>query len=145
FRGAGEAIVLAPDVAGALKDLSRREGVTLYMTLCAAFTILLSRYAGQTDLVVGSPIANRDRPELSQLIGFFVNMLVLRTDLTGACTFRDVLDRVRTTVLEGFAHQQMPFEQVVMGLPPQRDPSRNPLFQVTFALESAPPIAPPEM
>jgi amino acid adenylation domain-containing protein len=144
FRGAGDGFLLQGDVARAIRDISRRDGLTLYTTLLATFKILLARYTGRTDIVVGSPIANRDRPEVANLIGFFVNMLVLRTELAGVSSFREVLRRVRSTVLEGFAHQQVPFEKLVLELSPQREPGLNPLFQVTFALDSTPPIAPPE-
>ncbi|HJY08987.1 MAG TPA: amino acid adenylation domain-containing protein, partial [Bryobacteraceae bacterium] len=108
--------------------------VTPFMALLGAFQALLQRYTGQDDIAVGCPIANRGRPELELLIGFFVNSLVMRTDLSGNPTFRELLKRVRETALSAYAHQDMPFEKLVEELQPQRDPSRNPLFQVTFQI-----------
>jgi amino acid adenylation domain-containing protein len=104
------------------------------MALLGAFQILLQRYTGHDDVAVGCPVANRARPELELLIGFFVNFLVMRTDLSGNPTFRELLGRVRETALSAYAHQDMPFEKLVEQLQPQRDPSRNPLFQVTFQI-----------
>ncbi|HYF52421.1 MAG TPA: amino acid adenylation domain-containing protein [Planctomycetota bacterium] len=124
-----------------LKQLARKERVSEYMLLLAAFKVLLRRYSGQTDIAVGSPIANRNRIELEKLIGFFVNTLVLRTDLGGNLTFRELLSRVRETCLDAYAHQELPFEKLVEELQPQRDPSRNPFFQTAFVLQNT-PIAP---
>jgi surfactin family lipopeptide synthetase A len=138
FRGALEPVFLPPDVAEAVEALSQREGSTLFMTLLAAFKTLLYRYTGQTDLVVGSPIANRTRVELEALIGFFVNTLVLRTHLSGDLTFRELLKRVREVTLGAYAHQDLPFEKLVEELQPERNPSYNPLFQVMFVLQNAP-------
>jgi amino acid adenylation domain-containing protein len=117
-----------------LRELGRREGATLFMTLLAAFTVLLHRYSGQDDVAVGVPTAGRTRPEFEQLIGFFVNTLVLRVDLRGAPTFAALLARVRRTALDAYAHQDLPFEKLVEEIAPKRDPSRNPLFQVLFTL-----------
>ena len=108
------------------------------MTLLAAFQTLLHRYTGQDDIVVGSPIANRNRIEIEGLIGFFVNTLVLRTDHSGNPTFRELLHRVRETALEAYAHQDLPFEKLVEELRPDRDLSRSPLFQVMFVFQNAP-------
>ncbi|HEU4964584.1 MAG TPA: amino acid adenylation domain-containing protein [Bacilli bacterium] len=121
-----------------LQALSRREGVTLFMTLLAAYQTLLHRYSGQDDLVIGSPIAGRNRSEVEGLIGFFVNTLVLRTDLSGAPTFRDLLTRVREVAVGAYAHQDLPFERLVEALQPDRELTASPLFQVTFAVNNAP-------
>ncbi|HEX5495961.1 MAG TPA: amino acid adenylation domain-containing protein, partial [Mycobacteriales bacterium] len=117
-----------------LRELSRSAGVSLFMTLLAAFDTLLTRYTGQYDVVVGTPVAGRDRPELEPLIGLFTNMVVLRTDLSGDPTFGEVLARVRDTTLDAYEHQDVPFEQVVARLAPRREAGRNPLFQVMFGL-----------
>jgi len=108
------------------------------MTLLAAFQILLYRYTGQNDVAVGSPIAGRGRSEIEGLIGFFVNMLVLRSDLSGNPTFRELLSRVRKTALCAYEHQDVPFEKLVEVLHPERDLSRSPLFQVMFAFQNIP-------
>ena len=138
YRGARQSIELSSELTQGLKTLSRKEGVTLYMTLLAAFQILLHRYTGQDDIVVGSPIANRNRIEIEGLIGFFVNTLVLRTDHSGNPTFRELLRRVRETALEAYAHQDLPFEKLVEELRPDRDLSRSPLFQAMFVFQNAP-------
>ena len=129
---------VAKDVADRLGGLGRREGATLFMTLLAAFQLLLSRYSGQPDICIGTPIANRRRVELEGLIGFFVNTLVLRTDLSGDPSFRALLARVRETALGAQAHQDLPFERLVEDLQPVRDMSRSPLFQMMFVLQNAP-------
>jgi len=113
------------------------------MTLLAAFQTLLHRYSGQDEIVVGTPIAGRTRVEVEGLIGFFVNMLVLRTDAPGDPTFRELLKRVKKVALGAYAHHDIPFEKVVEELHPRRDPSRNPLFQVAFALQNTPRPSPP--
>ena len=137
-QGAQLVVNLPAPVTAALKDLGRREGATLFMTLLAAFQVLLHRYSGQTDIAVGSPIAGRGRPEVEGLIGFFVNTLVLRSDLSGDPSFRELLARVRATALGAYAHQDLPFEKLVEELAPARDLSRQPLFQVLFVLQNAP-------
>jgi amino acid adenylation domain-containing protein/non-ribosomal peptide synthase protein (TIGR01720 family) len=134
FRGAQCTRTIDPEVSERLRALSRREGGTLFMTLLAGFVVLLHRYSQQTDVVVGTPIANRGHKELEGLIGFFVNTLVLRTDVSGDPTFVQLLGRVRETALRAYAHQDLPFEKLVDELQPERDLSRNPLFQVTFSL-----------
>jgi amino acid adenylation domain-containing protein len=131
-RGAIESLALSKELTDALQTISRREGVTLFMTLLAAFKTLLYRLTGQEEIIVGTPIANRNRVEIEGLIGFFVNSLVMRTDLSGNPTFRELLGRVRETALGAYANQDMPFEKLVEELSPERDLSRTPLFQVFF-------------
>src|SRR6185369_6109893 len=120
-----------------LRALSNREGVTLFMLLLAAFDVLLWRYSGQHDLVVGTPIAGRNRSELEGIIGLFANTLPLRVDLSGNPSFRELLARVRETALDADAHQDMPFDKLVEELHPQRTLSHTPIFQVIFAFENA--------
>ena len=126
----------APSMRCGLSD--RREGATLYVTLLAAFQVLLHRHSGQVDIAVGSPIAGRARTELEGLIGFFVNTLVMRGDLSGNPGFRELLRRVRRTAMDAYAHQDVPFEKLVTLVRPDRRSSRAPLFQVMFALQNAP-------
>ncbi len=137
FNGAQAKLNLPQNLTAALKNLSHQEGVTLFMTLLASFKTLLYRYTGQTDILVGSPIANRNRFEIDSLIGCFVNILVLRTDLDGKPSFRELLSRIKSTALNAY-HQDLPFEKLVQELQPQRDPSYNPLFQVVFVLQNLP-------
>ncbi|NJN10936.1 MAG: amino acid adenylation domain-containing protein, partial [Richelia sp. RM1_1_1] len=138
FKGAKAQLVLPQTLRKELKDLSRQQGVTLFMTLLTAFKILLYRYTGQTDIIVGSPIASRSRAEIEQLIGFFVNVLVLRTELSEELSFQELLARVKSTALEAYVHQDLPFEKLVEELQPNRDLSYNPLFQVMFVLQNVP-------
>jgi amino acid adenylation domain-containing protein len=137
FYGARQPITLPQPLTDAINELSHRERVTPFLMLLAAFQVLLYRYSGQEDVVLGSPIANRGRPELEPLIGFFVNTLVLRADLSGNPSFREFLLRVRDVCLDAYAHQDLPFEKLVHELHPERDQSRNPIFQVMFALQNA--------
>ena len=139
YAGARVPFTLPADVTRGLKTLSRREGATLFMTLLAAFQALLSRLCGQEDVVVGAPTAGRTRPEVEGLIGFFVNMLVLRGDLRGAPPFTKHLAQVRERALAAYAHQDVPFEKLVEELAPARDLSRHPLFQVSLVLQNTPP------
>jgi amino acid adenylation domain-containing protein len=132
YRGARLTEVLPEELAKALKDLSRQEGVTLFMTLLASLNILLFRHIGKEDIIVGSTIAGRNRPEVEGLVGFFINALALRTDLSGNPSFLELLKRVREVCLDAYTHQDLPFERVVEEINPQRDLSRNPLFQVMF-------------
>ncbi|MBW4537640.1 MAG: amino acid adenylation domain-containing protein [Myxacorys chilensis ATA2-1-KO14] len=137
FRGATQSLLLPKSLSEALKDLSHQENVTLFMTLLAAFKILLYRYTNQADLVVGTTIANRNRAEVEGLIGIFINTLVLRTDLSDNPSFRTLLERVRQITLEAYAHQDLPFEKLVEELQPDRSLSYNPLFQVMFQFRNA--------
>ncbi|HET7460394.1 MAG TPA: amino acid adenylation domain-containing protein [Longimicrobium sp.] len=137
YRGATVPVELPPELLERLQALGRREGATLYMTLLAAFQVLLGKYAGSEDVVVGSPIAGRTRGEVEELIGFFVNTLVLRTDLSGDPSFRELLGRVREATLDAYAHQELPFEKLVVELQPERSLSHSPLFQALFALQNA--------
>jgi amino acid adenylation domain-containing protein len=135
-RGAAQTFALSEDLVQSLKSLSRRNRVTLFMTLLAAFQTLLYRYTWQDDIVIGAPIANRTRVEVERLIGFFANTLVLRTDLSGNPSFQELLSRVREVALGAYAHQDLPFEKLVEEINPERDLSRNPLFQVIFNLQN---------
>ncbi|MGZ5053614.1 MAG: non-ribosomal peptide synthetase [Methylobacter sp.] len=136
FLGATQQLNLSPDLTEGLKALSRREGVTLFMTLLAAFQVLLHRYSGQDDIVVGTLNAERSRLELEGLIGFFANTLILRADLSGNPSFLELLAQVREVTLGAYANQDMSFEKLVESLNPQRDRSRNPLFQVMFIFQN---------
>jgi amino acid adenylation domain-containing protein len=138
FHGARVPIALAEPLSAAINELSAQCAVTPFMTLLAAFQVLLYRYSGQDDIVVGSPVANRSRSELESLIGFFVNTLVLRSNLSGEPNFREFLLRVRDVCLSAYAHQDLPFEKLVQELQPERDYSRNPLFQVMFVVQNTP-------
>ena len=130
--GTMQRLEIGPELTGALRRLSRREGVTMFMVLLAALKVVLGRWAGQTDVVVGTVIANRNRTEVENLIGFFVNTLALRTSLAGDPSFAELLSRVRETVLEAQEHQDLPFEKVVEAVAPERNLSRSPLFQAVF-------------
>ncbi|MCP4663418.1 MAG: non-ribosomal peptide synthetase, partial [bacterium] len=141
FRGKLLPVTLGEELAGGLAALSRHRQATLYMTLLAAFATLLGRICGQRDVVVGSPIAGRNRKEIEDLIGFFVNTLLMRTDLSADSsgdgpTFRRLLSAVRRTALDAYAHQDLPFDRLVEELQPQRDAGSNPLFQVMFVFQN---------
>jgi amino acid adenylation domain-containing protein len=137
-RGAWVNRRLAENLCRSLHELGREEGATLFMVLLAAFDVVLGHYAGQQDVLVGTPIAGRNRTELEGLIGFFVNTLVLRTDLSGNPSFRELIARVKKSALGAFAHQDLPFEKLVDELNPERDMSRTPIFQVMFNLHNEP-------
>jgi len=138
FRGASETFRFSRQTAEALEKLSRREGVTLFVTLLAAFQTLLHRYTGQDDIAVGSGIANRGRAELEGLIGFFVNAVVMRGDLSGDPTFRELLARVHQVCLGAYAHQDLPFDKLVEELQPERRSNYNPLSRVFLVLQNFP-------
>lgn len=137
FQGAMYSFTLSPHASTQLQEISKREGVTLFMTLLAVFQVLLCRYTGQGDLVLGSPIANRTRTEIEKLIGFFVNTLVLRTKLSAESSFRELLQHVHEVTVAAYAHQDLPFEQLVELLQPTRNLSYSPLYQVLFDLQTA--------
>ena len=141
WRGSRQRFLLPLSLLEALKRLSQRENVTLFMTLLAAWQTLLWRYSGQDDLLVGTPIANRTSRQVEELIGCFINTLVLRGDLSGDPSFVQLLKRTREVALEAYAHQDLPFESLVEELQPQRDLSRTPLFQVMFALQNTSLVA----
>jgi amino acid adenylation domain-containing protein len=136
YPGGRVTLTLPADLTQAVSALSQRENATMFMTLLATFKVLLQRYTGQEDIIVGSPIANRPRAETEKLIGFFLNNLALRTDLSGDPSFRELLSRVRDTALDAYAHQDVPFEKLIEQLKPDRDLSRTPVFQVYFNLFS---------
>lgn len=137
YEGERVSVTLPPSLSLALKKLSQQENVTLFMTLLTGFKILLRRLTGQDDIVVGTPMVNRNRVEIEHLIGYFLNNLVLRTDLSGDLTFRSLLQRVRNTSLDAYSHQDYPFEKLVQDLAPERDLSHTPLFQVFFNMFNA--------
>ncbi len=138
-RGAVHDLVLSPAESAALRDLAERSGATMFMTLLAGFQLAVGLHTGQEDIAIGTVVANRELPETEPLVGFFVNTLVLRGDLSGNPSTAGYLRRVRETVLGALDHQELPFERLVDELSPERDLTRNPLFQVLFAYESAAP------
>ncbi|HEX6861849.1 MAG TPA: condensation domain-containing protein, partial [Thermoanaerobaculia bacterium] len=140
FRGETVEVTVPPALAAALRDLSRARRSTLFITLLAAWQALFHRITGQSDVAVGSPVANRNRPEIEGLIGFFVNMLALRTDCCGDPSFGELLDRVRRTALEAYDHADVPFERLIDELGLERDLSRQALVQVMFSLHTPPPV-----
>jgi hypothetical protein len=138
YVGSNIPLVLPADLTAALSALSQRHGTTLFMTLLAGWSILLARLSGQNDLVIGTPVANRQRTEIESLIGFFVNTLALRIRLDDDPTITQLLERIKTTTLAAYAHQDLPFEQVVEALQPVRTLSHTPLFQVLLSLDNTP-------
>ncbi len=138
YRGSEHGFAISESVSEGLRELSRREGVTLFMTMLAAFQVLLSRYTGQEQIIVGTPIAGRTRGETEELIGFFVNTLVMKGEVRGKESFREMLKGVRETALGAYGHQNVPFEMLVEQMQPERSLSHSPLFQVAFALHKPP-------
>src|SRR5678815_3414417 len=138
FKGANITLKLSSKLSQSLVELSQRHGVTLFMTTLTAFQTLLFRYTGQEDIVVGTPIAGRNREEIEGLIGFFVNTLALRTNVSGNPTFRQLLERVKEVALGAYAHQDLPFEKLVEELNPERNASHSPVFQVMSAMQNVP-------
>jgi amino acid adenylation domain-containing protein len=138
YNGARHFFQMPVALAVALREFSARQGVSLFMTLLAGFEVLLHRYTAQEEIVVGTPIASRPRPEIEGLIGFFLNTLALRVDLTGDPSFRELLARVRKVTLDAYGNSDLPFERLLEELKPERDLSRNPVFQVMFTLQSSP-------
>lgn len=136
FRGAQQTLTLPAELTKRLKQVCQKENVTLFMILMAAYQVLLHRYTGEEDIVVGTPIAGRHMPETEELIGLFINTLAMRTDLSGDPTFRQLLERVKQTALGAYAHQDLPFERLVKELQPERTLAHNPLFQVMSVLQS---------
>ena len=135
-------LTISQSLSESLKTFSRREGVSLFVTLLAAFKTLLHRYSGQDDIVIGAPVAGRPHSELQSLIGFFINTLPLRNDLSGNPTFKELLHRVKGVTVDALSNQDIPFEKLVEELNPVRDVNRTPLFQVMFNFENVPqPVA----
>ena len=137
FRGDVHSFILDDELVEAVKAFAQKEGVTLFILLLTVYKVLLYRYSGQTDIIVGAPIAGRTRPELAGLIGFFVNTMVLRNDLSGEPTFLELLGRVKRTALDAYAHQDVPFQVLVEKIHPDRSLSHPPLFQVSFILQNS--------
>ncbi|WP_413160445.1 amino acid adenylation domain-containing protein [Capilliphycus salinus ALCB114379] len=138
FRGANQTFTISDDLTQKIRTISQAEGATLFVFLLAVYKVLLYRYTGLENIIVGSPVANRNRKEIEGLIGFFVNTLVLRSSLKGNPTFQEFLQQVKKKTWEAYDHQDLPFEKLVEHLHPERDLSYNPLFQVKFRLENAP-------
>ena len=138
FQGSMEIISFSGDTARALRKLGQQESVTLFMSLLAGFQTLLFRYSGQDQIVIGTDVANRTTTETERLIGFFINLLALRTDLSGNPTFRELLGRVREVALGAYSHQEMPFDKLVQELQPERSMSHNPIVQALFVMQNLP-------
>ena len=141
FRGASRRFSISAKTSELLREICRREGATLFMILLSVLEVVLQYETGQEDIVVGTDIANRQHSETEGLIGLFINELVLRVNAPGNPLFRDLLRAVRRTTLEAYAHQDLPFDRLVVALRPQRDPGVQPLFQIAFGLRNA-PVAP---
>jgi hypothetical protein len=140
-RGALKSFSIEKRLSEQLQELSQQQSTTLFMTLLAAFKVLLNRYSGQQDICVGSPIANRTQQEVEGLIGFFVNTLALRSEVNGETSFTELLQQVKLTTMEAYEHQEVPFEKMVEVVVKERDLSRNPLFQVMFSLQNIPQVS----
>jgi non-ribosomal peptide synthetase component F len=138
YRGSNISFSISPSVSEALRAISKKESATLFMTLLAAFAILLHRYSRGMDIIVGTPIAGRNRAAIEGLIGFFVNSLVLRVDLSNDPTFRELIARVRAVTLAAYEHQELPFEKLVEEIQPERNPSHAPLAQIFFTWQNVP-------
>jgi hypothetical protein len=138
YRGAAKLLSLSAELSHSLRGLSKQEGVTLFMTLLAAFKALLYKYTAQEDIIIGTAIANRNRAEVEPLIGFFVNMLPMRVDLSGDPVFKELLRRVKEVTLSGYAHQDLPFESLVKEIQPEGAAREMPLFNVAFGIQHAP-------
>jgi amino acid adenylation domain-containing protein len=138
FAGSHETLHISPDTLKAIKDFGRQEGATLFMALIAVFQAMLSKYSGEEQIVVGTDLANRTMPETEHMIGFFINLLAVRTDLSGNPTFRELLRRVRERLLEAYAHQEVPFPKVVQEIQPERSTTHNPIVQALFVMQNAP-------
>jgi len=141
YRGASEWVELKGEMKEGLREMRVREGATMFMVMLGAFKVLMYRYSGQEDVVVGTPIANRTRKEVEGLIGFFVNTLVMRSRIEGEMSFREVLVREKEVAIGAYGHQEVPFEKLVEELQPERDLSYTPMFQVMFILQNAPVTA----
>jgi amino acid adenylation domain-containing protein len=139
LRGAHHPVVFSEEVSQWLREFHRQEGATLFMTLMAGFHALLWRYTGQNDILVGTPIAGRSHVELEQMIGFFVNMIPIRTNFSSRPTFRELIKQVRDSSLAAYTHQELPFDKLVEELQPRRSPGRNPIFQAILAFQNAAP------
>jgi hypothetical protein len=144
FRGGLVRLRFSGDLTAAARSTALGEGCTLFMLLLASFAATLHRWSGQTDMLIGSVSGGRDLPELERVIGYFLRMLVIRTDLRGNPTFQEILLRVREALLEALCHDSLPFQRMVRALAPARDLSRSPLFQVTFSIEPPMPSLGPE-
>jgi amino acid adenylation domain-containing protein len=140
YRGATEPFILGQHLTTQLKSLSQQRGMTLFMTLLAAFQTLLFRYSAQEDIVVGTTAANRERSDIEDLIGFFVNMLALRTNFSGNPRFEELLEQVREATFKAYVYQGVPFERLVQELQPRRNPSYSPVFQVVFSFQNQPTL-----